>query len=197
MHDSPGANATKYTPLKLYAGTRDRTATIDGAAGRLSAGGRLSALEVLRMDTRLQDTLARLGTIGVAVFIILGFSTVGTWAAGRSSDGAPATQTANGVVYVNGGIGEASQRAMRRDAPNWPLRMTFSESATNDYVADVKLEVQNDAGKDILTLDDVGPITYIRLRPGAYRISAEHHGKLQVRSISVGLGTEVNFHWKS
>ncbi|TAN09489.1 MAG: carboxypeptidase regulatory-like domain-containing protein [Burkholderiaceae bacterium] len=152
------------------------------------------------MSTRIQGTLARWGTVAAAAAMVLGLGTAGTSAAAQSSAGSagpPAAQTVGGVSYLNGGIGEASQKAMRRDAANWPLRMTFSESANNDYVADVKLDVRNRHGQDVLMLNDAGPLTYVRLKPGEYRISAEHRGKQQVRTVNVGLGTEVNFHWKS
>lgn len=138
------------------------------------------------------------GTVALAAFMALGGGATASRAEGLSGNaaGTPAVQTANGIRYVNGGIGQLSQRAMRREAQNWPLRMTFSESRSYDYVADVRLEVADDSGGVIFTLEKAGPITYVSLKPGAYRIVANHDGQEQTRKVNVGLSTEVNFHWK-
>lgn len=151
------------------------------------------------MNLRLHLPRASIGTVALAVFTALGGGAPASWAEGLSpnAEGTPVVQTANGIRYLNGGIGQLSQRAMRRQAQNWPLRMTFSESGSYDYVTDVKLRVKDGNGADIFTLESAGPITYVLLKPGAYKIVADHDGRTQVRNVNVGLGTEVDFHWKS
>lgn len=99
------------------------------------------------------------------------------------------------VPYLNGGVGEDSQEQMKSEAAQWPLRMTFSANANNEYAAGVQLAIRDHQGAEVLKLKDAGPITYVRLAPGKYRISANHNGQEQVRSVDVGRSTAVNFHW--
>lgn len=108
----------------------------------------------------------------------------------------PATQQAGGQAeYLNGGIGAGSQEKMKSEARNWPLHITFSATAQNDYLADVHLTIHDAKGAEVLNLKDAGPITYVRLAPGDYRVSAEHKGEKEERNVKVGESTAVNFHW--
>lgn len=112
---------------------------------------------------------------------------------------APAAQAAaaqSTVPFLNGGIGAISQEKMKSEAPQWPLRLTFSAKASNEYVANVHLTIHNHAGAEVLNAKGLGPLTYVRLTPGEYRITAVHDGKKQERTLEVGQSTAVNFHWE-
>ena len=101
-----------------------------------------------------------------------------------------------GAVYLNGGIGQNEQKQMRKDAHNWPLRMTFSDKSNDEFVAGVGVKVFNQAGKAVLRLKDGGPMTFVQVPPGEYRITALYKGEALSRMVHVGpKGTDVNFHW--
>lgn len=106
------------------------------------------------------------------------------------------TQTAEGVPYLNGGIGAAEQAQMHRDARDWPLRLTFSEGKDGAFLADVRIRIVDGAGKTVFTLDDAGPMTYVRLDPGQYRVTADHRGRSLVREVRVSRGNaSLYFRW--
>lgn len=109
---------------------------------------------------------------------------------------APAAATESTVPFLNGGIGASSQEKMKSEAAQWPLRLTFSAKASDEYVANVHLTIHDHAGTEVLNAKGVGPLTYVRLSPGKYQVTAVHDGKKQERTIEVGHGTAVNFHWE-
>jgi len=110
--------------------------------------------------------------------------------------GTPKTAAMSEAKYLNGGVGEDSQAAMRKAAHEWPLHITFSEKSDNAFVADVGLKVLDHAGKTVLAIDNAGPITYVKVSPGEYRIVASHKGKTLTRSVRVDHNTNVYFHWE-
>ncbi|HEX7386323.1 MAG TPA: hypothetical protein VF285_03480 [Castellaniella sp.] len=107
-----------------------------------------------------------------------------------------AVQTEAGVSYLNGGIGAGEQDQMHRDAHNWPLHMTFSEGKAGAFVADAHVKVMNKAGKTVFDVTGAGPLTYVKLSPGAYKVTAEHNGKTLTRDVHVGKkASDLYFRW--
>lgn len=101
-----------------------------------------------------------------------------------------------GTVYLNGGIGHNEQVSMRKDASHWPLRMTFSDKANNEFVADVGLKVFDAHGQAVLRLKDAGPMTFVQLPQGEYHVTASYKGQTLTRDVHVGAkGLDENFHW--
>lgn len=105
-------------------------------------------------------------------------------------------QSVGGVSYLNGGIGEAEQDQMRRDAKGWPLHMTFSEGKAGAFVADAQVTITDKAGKTVFTLSGAGPLTYVKLSPGDYHVVASHNSKRLARQVHVGHKSEnLYFRW--
>lgn len=101
-----------------------------------------------------------------------------------------------GAVYKNGGVGENSEQMMRKEAHQWPLRMTFSEHKDDEFVANVGLKVFNQKGEAVLRLKDAGPMTYVKVPEGNYRITAHYKDHTESRTVHVGAkGADANFHW--
>lgn len=101
-----------------------------------------------------------------------------------------------GTVYRNGGVGRDDEMAMRKDAHNWPLRMTFSERKNDEFVANVGVKVFNQKGEAVLRLKDAGPMTYVQVPQGNYRITARFKDHTLTRTVHVGpKGADANFHW--
>lgn len=107
-------------------------------------------------------------------------------------------ETARVVTYINGGVSKEEESYMRRIARDWPLRMIFSERKDNEFVADVNLSIVDARGAPVLLLNDAGPMTYVMLPPGKYRISATFHGITESRDVTLDgkQGQDVYFHWK-
>lgn len=102
------------------------------------------------------------------------------------------------ATYVNGGIGEGQTRYMQSIAKNWPMRIMFSQLKANEFVAGVNLQITDRSNATMLQVDSAGPLTYVQLPPGAYRITATHDGQSQTRNVTVGRNnkSDVHFHWK-
>ena len=101
-----------------------------------------------------------------------------------------------GTVYLNGGVGQNDEARMHKDAHNWPLRMTFSDKSSDEFVAGVKLKVFDKAGQAVLRLKDAGPMTFVQLPQGEYHVTASYKGDTLTRNIHIGpKGMDANFHW--
>ncbi len=152
----------------------------------------------------------------LAVLGLGGVLSAPAWAAGPTTAPAPVTASAKaanakapvvveditlfdvvpGTVYLNGGVGQNDEARMHKDAHNWPLRMTFSDKSSNEFVAGVKLKVFDKAGHAVLRLKDAGPMTYVQLPQGDYHVTAAYKGDTLTRSIHIGpKGLDANFHW--
>ena len=102
-------------------------------------------------------------------------------------------------MYVNGGIGEDEELYMRKTAKDWPLRMIFSERRDNEFIASVALLVTDAHGAPYLQLNAAGPMTYVMLPAGKYRIVARFKGQSETRDVTLDgkNGRDVMFHWKA
>lgn len=117
----------------------------------------------------------------------------------QAQDGTPTVQqAAGGASYVNGGVSNSEQQHMKGIASEWPLRITNALASGGDYVADAHLVVKGKDGKTVLDLDRAGPMTFVKLPAGEYRITAEHQGQSQSREVSLSGkgGHDVDFRWK-
>lgn len=108
-----------------------------------------------------------------------------------------APQTVDGTTYLNGGVGQNEEAYMHGVARQWPLRMTFSQRKDDEFVANVNLKIADHSGATVLALQGAGPMTYARLKPGQYRVSATFDGKTEVREVALDgkAGTDLYFHW--
>jgi hypothetical protein len=128
-------------------------------------------------------------------------SSVALWAASTTpamaQDQLIVVEQDRATTYLNGGIGEDEAQYMRRTAQDWPLRLTFSESKDNEFVANVGLLVTDLRGTTYLQLSGAGPMTYARLPAGKYRVTARFKGKSETREVTLDgkTGRDVNFHW--
>jgi hypothetical protein len=136
---------------------------------------------------------ALLGSIGAAALM-----TVAALPA-HAQDELIVVEQARATMYLNGGIGKDDEAYMRKVAKDWPLRMIFSERKDNEFVADVNVAVTDTRGTPYLMLSDAGPMTYVMLPAGKYRISARFNGKLETREVTLDgkTGRDVAFHWKA
>jgi len=98
---------------------------------------------------------------------------------------APAPITENGVTYMSGGIGANEANEMKRAAKKYDLMLTFATKERGEYVADVKVDIQNAKGQNVLSTVSDGPILLADLPPGKYKIKAETEGKQIVKNVYV------------
>ena len=133
----------------------------------------------------------------IAGAIALGLS-FPAWAGSAMEYTLPQTKTENGITYMSGGVGKPEAGAMREEARHYPLSMIFSAAKDNEFLADVKVDIKNTAGKEMLNAVSDGPIMLVKLPAGSYTIAAEAHGKTLHRTVQVPArgDHQVSFHWQ-
>jgi hypothetical protein len=107
-------------------------------------------------------------------------------------------QTVTRSAYVNGGVGADEQAAMRSLAGEFPLRIVFSEGKDNEFLADVPMMISDAGGNSIFALRGAGPMLYVMLPQGRYKVSAEFGGVIQTQQVEVagGKSRDMHFHWQ-
>ncbi|MFZ2852799.1 MAG: hypothetical protein WAZ34_01645 [Rhodocyclaceae bacterium] len=101
-----------------------------------------------------------------------------------------------GIAYLSGGIG--SDDPVARMAEDYKLHLVFATQGSGAYVADVRVLIEDAKGKKILAADSPGPIFYVKLPTGNYRITAEYEGKPLRKSVSLKDHRlrDLYFHWR-
>lgn len=109
-----------------------------------------------------------------------------------------APTTENGITYVSGGIGEGQAQAMMGMRKDYNLQLTFAIKGTGEYLADVKVNIQDAKGKEILETVSAGPLFYAKLPHGRYKVTAEFNGKPLAKSTNIKAGSarDLYFYWE-
>ncbi|PKO88290.1 MAG: hypothetical protein CVU16_14240 [Betaproteobacteria bacterium HGW-Betaproteobacteria-10] len=112
--------------------------------------------------------------------------------------GAPSTMSSwseAGIAYESRGIGEDDPVAEL--AADYNLHMVFATHGSGEYLADIKVRIDNAKGNLILDVNSPGPIFFARLPAGNYRVSASYGDKAQTKSVSVQAQRrrDLYFYW--
>ena len=111
---------------------------------------------------------------------------------------APTAQQQNGITYLNGGVGEEEQAAMRAQRADYNLQLVFATQQTGAYRSDVQLVIADAKGNQLLSAANTGPMFFARVPSGTYKISAAAEGKTFKRTVKVGTGVkELTLHWEN
>lgn len=105
-------------------------------------------------------------------------------------------QEQNGISYLQGGIGIDESRAMQQTR-GYNLQLTLSSGSDNKYQSGAQVSIESIAGQPLLTLPDVGPMLFVKLPNGHYRVLASLNGEQQRHQVVIdGSGpVKVNLHW--
>jgi len=111
---------------------------------------------------------------------------------------APTPKQQNGITYVNGGVGEEEQAAMKAQRADYNLLLTFATKQSGAYRSDVQLDIMDAKGASLVTAANTGPMFFAKLPPGTYRVSAAAEGKTFKRTVKVGNAPkEIVLHWEN
>ncbi|MBK4736573.1 hypothetical protein [Noviherbaspirillum pedocola] len=95
----------------------------------------------------------------------------------------------NGISYVSGGAGEAQQQAMRAAMQDYILHLLFVRPKSGEYLSNVKIRVDHKGqGRNdeyMLDVSSAGPMLFVQLPDGSYRVRAEHGGQVQTKAITI------------
>lgn len=112
----------------------------------------------------------------------------------------PATQHANGISYITGGVGEEESLAIVAEAKQWPLFLELSqlENGRGVWIFGANIKILNSKQQVVFEAQAEGPYMLINLDAGDYSIEASYQGVVQKRAISVKASTpqKVSIFWK-
>lgn len=100
-------------------------------------------------------------------------------------------------AHASGGIGQEDQERMRLTQALYNLRIAFAEAGTGAYLADVEVTITPiGPGPSYGPFREVGPLLYVVVAPGTYRIHATCGGLTRTADVKVGRGaTALTLYW--
>ena len=138
-------------------------------------------------------TLFKSGTLALLTTLFL-------WIDGTAHAQIPATQHANGISYITGGVGEEESLAIVAEAKQWPLFLELSqlENGRGVWIFGANIKILNSKQQVVFEAQAEGPYMLINLDAGDYSIEASYQGVVQKRAISVKANTpqKVSIFWK-
>jgi len=132
-----------------------------------------------------------LRTAGVAVLL-----TVASLVTVANANSDESVQTAGGVTYVSGGVGEDSLDRLRSLSGDFNLKLVFAMKS-GEYLSGVGVIIADAAGKTLVDTTSEGPWFLAKLPAGKYQIVATSGGHAVKRQIAVGAAKlrTVDFRW--
>jgi hypothetical protein len=111
---------------------------------------------------------------------------------------APTPKQQNGITYINGGVGQEEQTAMKAQRADYNLLLTFATQQSGAYRSDVQLDIMDTKGNTLISAANTGPMFFAKLPPGTYRISAAAENKTFKRTVRIGNAPkELVLHWEN
>lgn len=102
-------------------------------------------------------------------------------------------------VYINGGIGQEEADDMRANAGQYNLRLYFSEAKQGQSISDVAVTVTDKKGNVKFDIADAGPMLFIHMENGTYKVVCQHNGVAYTKTVKVAnhRGVNVHLNWKN
>ncbi len=102
-----------------------------------------------------------------------------------------------GIPYVSGGIGLDEREKLAAISKNYSLKLVFAIKS-REYLADVKVEISDSSGKNVLDAVADGPWFFTNLPPGKYTVTVTLKGKEKQNAVNIVKGqkqTTLSFYW--
>jgi len=90
-----------------------------------------------------------------------------------------------GIPYACARDDEAGRRAMEDVAAHFNVRLSMIDAGSTRPLSGATVVVTSADGKAVLRIVAGGPRLYMRLKPGAYRLTVGYQGRDQMRDIVV------------
>ena len=116
------------------------------------------------------------------------FATGPSLAAGRQ---------ANAITIPHESTGIGDDDPLAAIAGDYNLQLVFATQGSGEYLADIKVQITDAKGNTLLDAESPGPLFFVKLPAGSYRISADFHGTPLRKSVTIGNRRLQNlyFHW--
>lgn len=112
--------------------------------------------------------------------------------------GADQALTYNGITYFSGGLGiEQREHLMKTVAHDYNLKIVLTSDEGN-YVGDIRVQIVDDNGAEVMDAISEGPWFFTRLGQGDYEVRASGYGRTFSESVQVpesGLTTVLFNQW--
>lgn len=105
-------------------------------------------------------------------------------------------QEQNGVRYLQGGIGQDEANALRK-TPGYDLHVELSTGPEGKFQSGASVDIQNAQGQPVLSIPDAGPLLYVQLPPGKYKVTGNAQGETVQQMVTVNgkSPATVNLNW--
>lgn len=90
-----------------------------------------------------------------------------------------------GISSISGGVGDDARTEMRKTAADYNVHLVFSDRH-GGYLAGIPFTVARSDGRQIHSGISDGPLLYLKLPRGSYRIAAQMDGTWQSKRIVAG-----------
>jgi len=106
-------------------------------------------------------------------------------------------QEQNGIRYLEGGIGQDEANALRK-TPGYDLHVELSTGPDGKFQSGASVDIQNAQGNSLLSVQDAGPLLYVQLPPGQYRVIGQADGTTVQQHVTVNgkAPATVNLNWR-
>lgn len=106
-------------------------------------------------------------------------------------------QEQNGVRYVQGGIGQDEANALRKTT-GYDLHVELSTGPQGKFQSGATVDIQNAQGQPVLSVMDAGPLLYVQLPAGKYKVTGTAQGAATQQWVTVNgkAPTTVNLNWR-
>ncbi|MES2013619.1 MAG: hypothetical protein V4445_07705 [Pseudomonadota bacterium] len=103
------------------------------------------------------------------------------------------------IIYINGGVGSEEASEVHAKAHDYNLRLYLSEGKLGHLISDALVSITDKKGDIKLNIDNGGPMLFLQMKKGTYKISAQHNGVTLTKSVTVinHRGENVYLNWKN
>ncbi len=107
--------------------------------------------------------------------------------------------SAGEAIYANGGIGQEEADEMRAKAGSFNLRLYLSEGKPAHAITDAQITIADKKGNVKLDLTSGGPMVFLHLANGSYKIIAKYNDVTIIRNVIIASrrGANIYLNWKS
>jgi hypothetical protein len=122
---------------------------------------------------------------------------IGLWAACAGGPAIPESPQNRAFPHVSGGIGLEEREEIEAQAKNYNLLIT-NANIKSQLTTGIDFAIRDDKGREILKIDDAGPLLYVQLPPGDYVISMAKDRQNEERKIKLLAKQTARLHliWK-
>ena len=100
----------------------------------------------------------------------------------------------NGIKFMSGGFGYDERDALRKRGHNFSLKVMFSQKG-GDYMSDVRVQIKNATGQNILQAVSDGPWFFADLPAGRYTVVVEARGRTLRKTARLTRATQKILHF--